>query len=51
MISKLIGKIIGERLQFHAIVNDFIHFSQLSGLKKQLTINASITLTYFIYIR
>ena len=33
-IGKLIEKIIGERLQFYAIVNDFIHFSQLGGLKK-----------------
>jgi len=27
MIGKLIEKVIGERLQFHAIANDFIHFS------------------------
>ena len=33
-VGKLIKKVIGERLQFHAIANDFIHFSQLGGLKK-----------------
>jgi len=27
VIGKLIEKVIGERLQFHAIANDFIHFS------------------------
>ena len=48
MIGKLIEKVIGERLQFHAIMNDFIYFSQLGGLKKQLTINAGIVLTHFI---
>jgi len=50
MISKLIEKVIGERLQFYVIMNDFIHFSQLGGFKKQLTIDASITLTHFIYM-
>ena len=33
-IGKLIEKVIGEKLQFYAIMNDFIHFSQLDGLKK-----------------
>ena len=33
-VGKLIKKVIGERLQFHAIANDFIYFSQLGGLKK-----------------
>jgi len=34
MFSKLIEKVIRERLQFHAITNDFIYFSQLDSLKK-----------------
>ena len=50
MIGKLIEKIIGERLQFCTITNDFIHFSQLGGLKKWLTIDASVTLTHFIHM-
>ena len=44
IIGKLIKKIIGERLQFHIVSNDFIHPSQLDGLKFKLTIDASIAL-------
>jgi len=29
-VGKLIEKVIGERLQFHAIMNDFIHFIRWS---------------------
>ena len=49
-IGKLIEKVIGERLQFHAITNDFIHFSQLGSLKERLTIDASVALIHFICI-
>jgi len=34
MIGKLIEKVIGEKLQIYTIMNDFIYFSQLDGLKK-----------------
>ena len=49
-IGKLIEKIIGERLQFQLISNNFIHPSQLGGLKQQSTSDAGVTLTHFIYI-
>ena len=48
MIGKLIEKVIGEKLQIYTIMNDFIYFSQLDGLKKWLTINAGVALTHFI---
>ena len=50
MLGKLIEKVIGDRLQFHVLSNNFIHQSQLRGLKFKSTMNASIALTYFIYI-
>jgi len=43
-MGKLIEKVIGERLQFHSVSNDFIYPSQLGGLKFKLTINASLLL-------
>jgi len=49
-LGKLIEKVIGERLQFQAIVNNFIHQSQLGGLKFKTTSDASIVLTHFIRI-
>ena len=48
MIGKLIQKVIGERLQFYMISNNFIHPSQLGGLKQHLSANAGIALMYFI---
>jgi len=33
ILGKLIKKVIGERLQFHAIANNFIHSNQLENLK------------------
>jgi len=33
MLSKLIKKVIGERLQFHTISNNFTHPHQFGGLK------------------
>jgi len=37
-----------ERLQFTVISNDFIHPSQLGGLKFKSTTNAGVALTYII---
>ena len=47
-ISKLIKKVIAKRLQFHVAKNDFIHSSQLGGLKFKSTTDAGITLTHVI---
>ena len=47
-LGKLIEKVIGERLQFHMVNNNFIHPSQLGGLKFKLTINVGVTLIYII---
>ena len=47
-IGKLIEKVIGERLQFQVISNNFIHQSQLEGLKFKSTTDVSIALTHFI---
>jgi len=48
-LGKLIEKIITERLQFHVTVNDFIHQSQLGGLKFKSTTNVGIALTHIIH--
>ena len=47
-ISKLIEKVIAERLQFHIVNNDFVHPSQLGGLKFKSTTDAGIVLTHII---
>jgi len=47
-MGKLIEKVIGERLQFNTAANDFIHPSQLGGLKFKPTIDAGVTLTHII---
>ena len=44
-LGKLIKKVIGKRLQFS---NNFIHQSQLKGLKSNSMTNIGITLTHFI---
>ena len=49
-LGKLIEKAIGERLQFQVVTNNFIHQSQLGGLKFKSTIDTGIALTHFIYI-
>ena len=49
-LSKLIEKVIGKRLQFYVMSNNFIHQSQLSGLKFKFTSDARVALTYFICI-
>ena len=48
-LGKLIKKFIGDRLQFHLISNNFIHPSQLGGLKQRSMLDTNITLTHFIY--
>ena len=48
IIGKLFEKIIGEHLQFHMISNNFIHPSQLRGLKQRSTTDAGVTLTHII---
>ena len=47
-LSKLIEKVVTERLQFHIIRNNFIHLSQLGGLKFKFTMNAGIALIHVI---
>ena len=47
-VGKLIKKVIGERLQFNIASNDFIHPSQLGGLKFKSTIDAGVALTHTI---
>jgi len=47
-MGKLIEKVIGERLQFHTVSNNFIHPSQLGSLKFKSTTDAGIALTHAI---
>ena len=47
-VGKLIEKVIRERLQFTIAANDFIHPSQLGGLKFKSTTNVGIVLTHII---
>jgi len=49
-LGKLIEKVIDNRLQFHVISNNFIHQSQLGGLKYKFTTDAGIALIHFICI-
>jgi len=46
--GKLFKKMIGERLQFLLISNNFIHSYQLGRLKHRFTMDIGITPTYFI---
>jgi len=48
MIGKLFKKMIGERLQFHTIANNFVHQSQLGGLKQKSTTDSGVVLTHII---
>ena len=48
-LGKLIEKVIGERIQFHVIANDFIYPSQLGSLKFKSTIDAGVALTHIIW--
>jgi len=47
-INKLFEKVIGERLQFLPISNNFIHSYQLGELKQRSTTDAGVALTHFI---
>ena len=47
-VSKLIEKVIREKLQFATATNNFIYPSQLSSLKFKSTIDAGIAFTYII---
>ena len=47
-LGKLIEKVIAERIQFIVTSNNFIHSSQLGGLKFKSTSNAGIALTHII---
>jgi len=47
-LGKLIEKVIAERLQFSVASNNFIHPSQLGGLKFKSTSDAGITLTHIV---
>ena len=47
-VGKLIEKVIGERLQFHVALNNFIHPNQLEGLKFKSTMNTDVTLIHII---
>ena len=47
-LGKLIEKVIADRLQYLVASNDFIHPSQLGGLKHKSTSDAGIALTHII---
>ena len=47
-ISKLIEKVIRECLQFNMALNEFIHPSQLGGLKFKFMIDVGVALTHII---
>ena len=48
-LGKLIEKVIAEQLQFTVASNNFIHPSQLGGLKFKSTADAGIVLTHIIW--
>ena len=47
-LGKLIEKVIAERIQFMVTSNDFIHLSQLGGLKFKSTTDAGVALTHIV---
>jgi len=47
-IGKLIEKVVADRLQFTVTSNNFIHPSQLGGLKFKSTTDVGITLTHIV---
>ena len=49
-LGKLIEKVIAERLQFIVTNNNFIHPSQLGGLKFKSTSDAGVALTHIIHL-
>jgi len=48
-LEKLVEKVIGKRLQFLAISNNFIHQYQLDNLKQCSTIDMGVILTHAIH--
>ena len=48
MLGKLMEKVIGERMQYHVIANNFVHSNQLGRLKQQSTFNMGNFLTHLI---
>jgi len=46
--GKLFEKMIGERLQFSLIYNNFIHLYQLGSLKHRSTSDTDVALIHFI---
>ena len=48
-LGKLIEKVIVERLQFIVANNNFIHLSQLGGLKFKSTLDAGVALTHIVH--
>jgi len=50
-LKKLIKKVIAERLQFMVASNNFIHPSQLGGLKFKSTTNAGVALMHIVCSR
>ena len=49
-LGKLIEKVIAKRLQFHVVRNNFIHPSQLGGLKFKSTTDTGIALMHVIQL-
>ena len=47
-LGKLIEKVVAERLQFLVAKNNFIHPSQLGGLKFKSTTDAGVALTHIV---
>ena len=47
-IGKLLEKVIAERIQFIVASNNFIHSSQLGGLKFKSTTDAGVALTHIV---
>ena len=47
-LEKLIEKVIADRLQFYVVKNNFIHPSQLGGLKFKSTSDTGVALTHAI---
>jgi len=47
----LIEKVIGKRIQFVTISNNFIYLYQLDGLKQKSTQDAEVVLIHFICMR
>jgi len=48
ILGKLVKKVIAERFQHIVVSNDFIHPSQLGGLKFKSTADTGIALTHII---